>query len=196
MKRLAWPMFAAILVAVPAAVTISYAADWLRSAVDEESWPAPTQMLMTPLPGPAIAQPTTVPAAAALLDDDEEVIGIAAAGKYRAYRIKALANPAEHIVNDVINRVPVTVTYCDILKCAQAFTAEQRDKPLDISSGGFDGEMMLKSKDVFFWQRTGVNRGAKPESEPAFPHHPFTRMKWKDWRKLHPQSDVYVGSTG
>lgn len=196
MKRLAWPLVAAILVAIPAAVTISYAADWLRATADEEHWPAPSQTLMTPLPGPAVSQPATVPGTAADLDDDEEVIGIAVDGKYRAYRIKTMANPAEHIVNDLVNRVPVTVTYCDISDCAQAFTAEQRDKPLDISSGGFDGEMMLRSQDVFFWQRTGMSREVDRASELVFPRYPLTRMKWKDWRKLHPQSDVYVGSTG
>src|SRR5262245_25715745 len=60
-------------------------------------------------------QPPAVPAAAAKLDDDDVVIGVVAAGRARAYLLRAMdGGPENHIVNDLVGGAPVSVTYCDL----------------------------------------------------------------------------------
>jgi Protein of unknown function (DUF3179) len=152
-------------------------------------------VVRSPMPAPAVNRPKTVPAAEAKVADDEDVIGIAVGGKYRAYCVSAMKNPWQHIVNDLLERVPVTVTYCDLLDCVQAFTSDKLGEALNIQNGGINGEMVLKAKGVAFWQLSGLKIGPDKNS-PVFPTYPFERMKWKDWHRMHPTTDVFVGIKG
>ncbi len=147
----------------------------------------------SPMPIPSIKRPKTVPAAEANLRDDEEVIGVAVGGKFRAYRIDAMMDPWQHIVNDLIERVPVTVTYCDLLDCVGAFTSDRLGEALNIQNAGVNGEMMLSSNGIVFWQSSGLRVGPEHKDEPVFQQLPIERMKWKYWRESHPSTDVFVG---
>src|SRR5262249_40673622 len=66
---------------------------------------------------PGIDRPPIVAAGDAGLNDNEEVIGVDVRGKARAYRLSALLDRQHHVVNDLIDGVPVTVTYCDLSNC-------------------------------------------------------------------------------
>jgi hypothetical protein len=58
----------------------------------------------------AAIDPTTIPAARAVwLRDDDEVYGVVLGGKARAYPITMICY--HHVVNDVIQGIPVAVTY-------------------------------------------------------------------------------------
>jgi hypothetical protein len=58
----------------------------------------------------AADEPAAVPAgAASFLRDDDEVYGIVVAGRARAYPTTMLSY--HHVVNDVIEGIPVAVTY-------------------------------------------------------------------------------------
>src|SRR6266545_3107624 len=100
MKRSLGPIAVAIVVAVPAAIAISYCLDWFRSSEPDADWAAPTRMVMTPMPDPAITRPATLPSTEASLGGRDDVIGIGVNGKYRAYCIKAMSSPTTHIIND------------------------------------------------------------------------------------------------
>src|SRR5262245_35289056 len=108
----------------------------------------------TPFVYPGIKEPPTVPAAEANLTDDEEVIGVVIKGKPRAYRLAPFAGMLHHVVNDVVNKAAVTVTYCDRTDCIRTFTADG-DRPLPVMLGGYNGGLLLRVGDDFFLQDTG-----------------------------------------
>src|SRR5262249_34018813 len=56
--------------------------------------------------------PTRTPEESGLADR-EEVFGVVAGGRARAYRLAALSLPSRHVVNDVVGGTPVTVAFCD-----------------------------------------------------------------------------------
>jgi Protein of unknown function (DUF3179) len=144
--------------------------------------------------GPGISRPPTRRAADAKLADDEEVIGIVVDGKARAYRVRAFDQLERHIVNDLIGDRPVTVAYCNVSDCARAYAGERGDRLLDVSQGGLQGvEMILKVSETYYWHRTAepVETGGGP----PFPYatYPLARRTWGDWRREHPDTDLYLG---
>lgn len=138
------------------------------------------------------SRPPTVTAAEATIADDAKVIGVEAGGQFRAYHLEALRRLTQHVVNDVLNDVPVTVTYCDLSGCVRAFTADQRGTPLSIMIGGLDsGELLVLDNGVFYFQRTGKARIADYPDLP-YPPYPVTVTTWKKWRDAHPETDLFV----
>src|SRR4051812_11606994 len=69
-----------------------------------------------------IVRPPIVEAGASDLRPDEEVIGVEVDGRPRAYRLSAFRDPAHHVVNDLIDGVPLTVSYCDLNDCVRTYT--------------------------------------------------------------------------
>jgi hypothetical protein len=149
-----------------------------------------------PYPADLVVRPPVVANDAARLDDAEEVIGVEVAGKARAYRLKALRNRDQHVINDLIDAVPVTVAYCDLSDCVRGYTDAKGKEPLDVAVAGLNnGEMVVRSGGVLYVHKTG--QALKPGASPAtIPHKTLVpeRMTWKEWTRLHPKSDVYEGN--
>ena len=144
---------------------------------------------------PGLKTPRAVDGREAALADDEEVIGVEAGGRARAYRLRALDRPEWHIVNDLVGGVPVTVAYCDITRCTQAYTDPAGTAPLDVRQAGFrDREMIVNVGGDDFVHRTGepLDPSRSPRAFPL-PSHPWVRTTWKAWREGHPETDVFVG---
>jgi hypothetical protein len=198
--RINW--FRVFLISVPIALVVaifgSYAVDFLQTS-QQQTEPPPRGYVTTgpnmggPFIFPGIDLPPTVTVTEAELDDDEEVIGVVANGRPRAYRIKGMTAMTAHLVNDVIDTIPVTVTYCNVTDCVQAFTGPTRSAPLDIWMGGRVKNMMLKTGTAFFWQHTGKLVDPNRAEEQAFATYKFERTSWKDWRTAFPTTDVYLG---
>lgn len=153
-------------------------------------------MRATPFLTQAIIQPPVVPAAKARLSDGEEVIGVVVDGHARAYRLTAFASMFKHVVNDMINDTPVSVTYCDLMNCVRVFTDEDSDDPLELRTGGYNKGMLLQVEGYGFYAQdngTPAHEGMK-----AFPYDAmkFERMTWREWRARHPKTDVYEGIEG
>ncbi len=154
---------------------------------------APGTLTSTPFISPGIDQPPTRPALESGLDDGSMVIGIEVDGKARAYAASAMSSPTQHIVNDLVGEVPVTVTYCDRNNCARAFTADQRSHRLRIDLMGMVmGRMVLRTESGMYYQDSGasVNENGAPL---PYAHFPVAVTTWKAWRDAHPDTDVYVG---
>jgi len=148
---------------------------------------------------PPIRQPLTFPATAGV-PADMEVVGVSAGGKHRAYLLLALRPFQTHVVNDLLDSVPVTVSYCDGTSCIKVFRGKARGVPLDVSVGGwrqFDtggrGGLVLKVHGKRYAHSSG--KALDPSSAARFPYEevPFTRTTWKAWKQAHPDTDVYVG---
>jgi hypothetical protein len=134
-----------------------------------------------------VRTPPGVSAGAANLADDARVIGISVNERHRAYSIPALSAMTSHVVNDLVDDVPVSVTYCNQSDCARVLTSDVRGQPVDLWLGGWiGGQMSLRYHDLYY-----------PQTSRRLPllDYPFTQTSWKEWRELHPDTDVYTGET-
>jgi hypothetical protein len=147
---------------------------------------------------PGIQQPPAFSPTAVQLPDDAELIGITASGQCRAYLIDALWHPGQHVVNDLLGATPISVTWCPRTGCIRAFTDASSGRPLDIAEGGWTE----RYEDRSFLLLVGSTRYRQDNGQPvleatsvAFPYSPveFQRTTWKQWRGMHPDTDVYVG---
>jgi hypothetical protein len=155
--------------------------------------------LTTPRLGfwPGLRLPPTRSAAEAGLAEDAEVIGVCVRGRARAYGIAALSGgPEFHVVNDLLGGRAVTVAYCDIRSCARVFTATSSDAPLDVGFGGLNERMVpiLQVDNVDYALEDGKNL-SHPQGPPLpYPRLEHERTTWGEWRRAHPDTDVYVSS--
>ncbi len=142
---------------------------------------------------PGYDTPATVSADEATIEPNEKVIGVLGGeGIVRAYRIKAFGALNNHVVNDILGGVPVTVTHCNLTGCTRVFTGNGKD-PLPIGTGGFDGGLMLLTGNRLYDQKTGVPDVGGPGQFP-FQAITFEEMTWESWRAAHPGTDIYVDS--
>ena len=127
------------------------------------------------------------------------MIGVTAKGQARAYTINALSDRRQHIVNDVVGGIPVSVAFCDLAQCARAYTKSGESQPLEIEQAGYWNQkgMILKINGVDYFHLTGGPTDPK-SSISAFPYeeYPYVRTTWKEWKRQHPETDVYVGGEG
>ncbi len=144
-------------------------------------------------PVPGIVRPHFIDAASCDLSPHDEVLGIDLRGKSRAYSLKALKDRTRHVVNDLFDGQPVSVTYCNLTDCVQAYTRLDRSEPLDLSLAGlFDGEMVLKFEEKSFLQKSGLRFSGQAEAASIeLTHVPIFRMTWKEWKARHPETLVY-----
>jgi hypothetical protein len=149
----------------------------------------------SPLFMPGMRMPDVVKAYEVDLPEDEPVIGVSAGGKHRAYRVKAMVRITDHVINDLLDEVPVTVTYDERNNRAQVFTCDARGRPMDIEMGGYfngmlirvDRRRMVRQESGRYLSRPGT------EGEQALTTMPFTRTDWKTWRTTFPETDAFVG---
>jgi hypothetical protein len=135
----------------------------------------------------------TCAAAQSPLAADEEVVGVCADGHCRAYRLSSLAEgPETHIVNDMLGRVPVSVTHCPMTHCTHVYTGPESG-PLAVGQGGLmPGGMVITARGMPYQHVTGAPLHL---GEPPFPYTelPWTMMSWAEWVAAHPATDVYLG---
>ena len=131
------------------------------------------------------------------LDDSAPVIGVSFNGKNRAYPLKLLMRPDQHVVNDLYGDKPLTVTYCDVDKCVRVFTDPARNLKLNILVGGPNplrpGKMLLRTGNGLFWQDTGAPLEATNKSQLPFVKVEHVETTWGEWRGTHPDSERYIG---
>jgi hypothetical protein len=144
-----------------------------------------------------IERPPVLSASSAPLEDSEEVVGVVVGGKARAYRLSALTDMADHIVNDVVEDRPISVTYCDKRQCIRVFTAEGTGtEALPIGQAGlWNYQMVIQVGRDSYLQESGDP--LDPEARP-FPYqqYPSQRTTWREWRESHPETEVYAGILG
>jgi hypothetical protein len=151
-------------------------------------------IMASPFITPGIRNPHIDAADKAPLHDSDGVIGIVVDGKARAYLVSAFAGFQHHVVNDVLLGQPISVTHCDLRNCTRVFTGTKGDHPLELSCAGRsrEGGLVLIAPGGMFDQETGdsVNPGAPALPYPQFA---FVLTTWAEWKRAHPNTDVYVG---
>jgi hypothetical protein len=131
------------------------------------------------------------------VSDATPVIGVTTAGRSRAYVLRALRRPDTHVYNDLLGKVPVTVTYCDLDDCVRVFTSPDCRRPLDVAAVGPDPhharKMLLRVGEQCYCQETGLPPDGEGTSPFPYADSPFVRTTWGEWRAAHPDTDIYVG---
>lgn len=167
-----------------------------------------------------VERPGTLAAKDAGLAPDEKVIGVVVGGKARAYRIKAMEGRSQHLVNDLIAGVPVSVAYCNLTECVRVYTGPAGSGPLDLAVAGLlDNEMIMNVGGAPYFQGSGKlvgpdvlgssrnpvavsfarNAKAAAGSERGSREIPYATLTpvlttWKSWVEQHPESDVFTGA--
>ncbi len=160
---------------------------------DESTAISPTTALQLMMVGktgrfslPGMVEPPVEPAATATTQDKAEVVGVVVNGRPRAYCISEMHTPFTHVINDLVDRVPVTVTFCDRTRCARVFTKPSAsDQPLDVGVGGFLGGQMLLRVDGRNFEQNSADIPLQDLE--------FETMTWQDWKSAHPDTDVCTG---
>jgi Protein of unknown function (DUF3179) len=157
----------------------------------------PGPLAPTPYFSAGVRCPAVRPAAAASLPDDQEVVGVVVGDKARAYSLAGMSLPDRHLVNDLINDAPVTVTYCDKVDCLRVFTDDSRGQPLEVTQvGRYSDGLLLSYKGQMYAQATGKRAWEAEGPDLPLADQPFERMTWKAWRDRHPDTEVYTGPDG
>jgi hypothetical protein len=139
----------------------------------------------TPMMLPGMIAPVTLTATEAEVDAKELVIGITVGDVHRAYIVHAFAPWGQKVINDLINEIPITVTYCDIQERARVFTSTERGEYLQVGLGGWT------NKEMFFY--IDNIRFAQSSKNAPLPDYPYIITTWGEWLEVHPDSRIYLG---
>jgi hypothetical protein len=124
--------------------------------------------------------------------DDLAVVGVSIGGEDRAYLLSTLEQVQNHVVNDLVGRSSVSITYCDRTRCARVFTGGETGRPLDLRAAGFsdEGGMILDSGTGHYFQKTG--RPVSSGVTDPFPYRelPSDQTTWGEWNRAHPDTSV------
>ncbi|MFQ5553944.1 MAG: DUF3179 domain-containing protein [Acidimicrobiia bacterium] len=131
------------------------------------------------------------------LDDEDLVLGYVAGGTAYAYAFRILN--FHEIVNDVLDDVPVLISYCPLCRSAIVYDRRIEDRVLTFgnTSALYETDLVMVDRETssYWWQvagssivgtLTGTTLDALPSSVST----------WADWRTLHPETLVLSRDTG
>ncbi len=180
-----WPIY--LLVGCVLVVVVALSSDPLSNLMDRRPGPGNTGM-----------SPEQIQAARHQLNDDTLVIGVVVDGQPRAYPLRNLIRPDQHIVNELFGTTAVSVTYCDLDDCVRIFTAKEQQHLLDLRITGPDArrprKMVLQLNEQRYWQDTGESLEA---GQPVLPLKTmfYERTTLGNWRTQYPNTEVFTGET-
>lgn len=143
-----------------------------------------------------ITQPVDAPIFASIksahwLDKDDWVIALELNGESRAYPLSLLVN--HQIVNDVMQGIPIAITYCPMCNSALVFKRRVGDKTLRFGVSGAtrnSGFLMWDDLTESWWQQftgeaiVGAYMGTQLEVLPS------KIVTWSAYKKWHPMGRV------
>lgn len=139
----------------------------------------------------------TIEAAQAWLDDREPVLVFSHEGEARAYPIQILM--WHEIVNDTLNEIPITVTYCPLCNAAIVF-----DRRLDGDVLTFGTSGMLRKSDLVMWDRQTESLWQQLTGEAivgdltgaTLTMLPSKMISFQSFYEAHPNGEVLSRETG
>lgn len=147
---------------------------------------------------PPIDEPRFLPTGGVdFLDDAEPVLAFQIGDDARAYPVQIMI--WHEIVNDTVDGVPVSVTYCPLCNTAVAVDRRAGERTLSFGTSGLlyqSSLVMYDRQTESLWSHftgdsiAGVLTGTELESLPV------ATVSWKDWREAHPDGLVLSRQTG
>jgi len=148
---------------------------------------------------PAIDQPKfiSVDEADAWLKPQEPVILFQLGDDARAYPLQILM--WHEIVNDTVNGVPVSVTFCPLCNTAIAFERTLDGRVLDFGTTGrlrFSNLVMYDRQTESWWQQATGEAIAGEFTGRRLKFLPASIIAWADFKAAHPDGQVLSRDTG
>jgi hypothetical protein len=147
---------------------------------------------------PAINRPRLIAAGnAVFLDPTDRVLGVSVNHVHRAYPIRILNY--HEIVNDVIDDVPVVITYCPLCGSGMAFLGEINDRRLIFGVSGllYNNDVLLYDLQTeSLWSQIKSAAVTGPMTGTRLETIPLAHTTWRDWLARHPDSTVLSTETG
>lgn len=131
------------------------------------------------------------------LRDDDLVVGYAAGSSTWAYPIRILN--FHEIVNDVLDGVPVLVSYCPLCHSGVVFgrILEGRTLTFGNTSALYESDMvMLDYQTGSYWWQVAGRAIVGPLTGKQLPILPSTTTTWRVWNNTHPGTAVLSRVTG
>ena len=172
---------------------------------DDDSFPTPTVEPSALRSGgpppdgiPPIDEPRFVASDAVdFLDDDEPVLALMVGDETRAYPVQVLI--WHEIVNDTLDGIPVSVTYCPLCNSAIAYDRRVDQRVLDFGTSG-----QLYNSALVMYDRQTESLWSHFSGEAVIGHltgadldtFPISTVAWSDFRTANPDALVLSRATG
>ena len=148
---------------------------------------------------PPIENPKYISAveANAFLSDDEFVLGITYEGISRAYPLQILV--WHEIVNDEFSGKLLLITYCPLCFTGIAFKPFIGDEPVTFGTSGklYNSDLvMYDRKTSSYWSQITGQAIRGELAGLALEKVPIDTIRWGDWKKIHPNTQVLSRDTG
>ena len=146
--------------------------------------------LIRPILGPVYGVAEDLP----WLDDDDLVIGYNAGDGAYAYPVNVL--DFHEIVNDVIDGVPVLITYCPLCFSGVVFSRELNGRVLTFgnTSALYQSDLVMYDHQTgSYWFQVAGEAVVGPLSTARLDLLPSTTVRWGEWRRLYPETHLLTG---
>jgi hypothetical protein len=106
---------------------------------------------------------------------------------------------SRHAANDLVNGLPISITYCGLTGCVATYTNPDAREPLDIAVAGLADQQMTVQMTIhsggftYFQEGDRVPGSSAPAEHIPYSHYPFVQTTWKKWREAYPDTDIYIG---
>jgi len=131
------------------------------------------------------------------LQADDIVISFTDAGITRAYPLRILI--WHEIVNDIIGKKPIAITYCPLCGTAMVFDRTIRGKVRRLGVSGllYQSDVLMYDRESdSLWSQLMMKAVSGPEKGTALVLLPSEHLRWSAWREKYPQGQVLSDETG
>jgi len=147
---------------------------------------------------PSLDNPKFQPAEEAFwLNDDDLVLGLDYNGVVKAYPHRILN--WHEIVNDFAGNERVLITYCPLCRTGIAFKPIVDNEEVEFGTSGklYNSELvMYDRKTDSYWPQTLGIGVIGPATGQILEKVPLDTVRWSDWKKVHPDTQVLRKQTG
>ncbi|MEK6922435.1 MAG: DUF3179 domain-containing (seleno)protein [Nanoarchaeota archaeon] len=164
---------------------------------------APLNKLISGGPGkdgiPSIDNPKfeSAKSADSWLNDEDIIFGININEIKRAYPQRILN--WHEIVNDMIGNRPILITFCPLCGSAVAFERTINNRPVEFGVSGklFNSDLVMYDRLTdTYWNQISGKAIVGELVGLKLSKVPIDTLKWKDWKELHPDTQVLSKNTG
>jgi hypothetical protein len=148
---------------------------------------------------PSIDAPRFEPVAAAdaYLRDDDLVLSLVRDGDARAYPVRILDH--HEIVNDDVGGTPVLVSYCPLCGTGMVFRRTVQGRTLSFGVSGllYQSDVLMYDRETeSLWSQLGRRAISGDLAGRALELLPSRMLRWRGWKREHPEGRVLSRQTG
>ena len=131
------------------------------------------------------------------ISNTDIVIGIATDTDVKAYPLFILV--WHEIVNDIINDIPIAVTYCPLCYTSQVFIRDIDEETTEFGTSGklYNSNLLMYDRLTDSYWSQALGTAVKGElAGKSLDIIPFDLMRWDDWKSMYPDTLVLTTDTG